>query len=284
MPFSRDTQPVRKGTRGASEWSRPRMMYAPACAVSGSIETTASARSRMRFGAPCQAPRHPMEDRPLPPGHRRPEVGRGGGGHGARLVHAHTGLAPSRLRVEGGDGVLGDPLRLVEHPHLVGRVHRAAEARAEEGGAHEAQPRVERARVERKGPPIVGERSVRVEGECRPSLRSLVPTRVVGVAGRDRLGCRRPVGRRRRWGVSVPGRCLGPDRQKKPGRRGSGVPDPLHDLREGRPLPVHQDAHAIDPRGDPHDTDDPQPEQADRQPDLPQRWRQHHDPEEHDEG
>ena len=196
--------------------------------------------------------------------------------------------------VEVGHRLVRDAFRLVEQRLLLGRGDRPAEPAPEEVRAHEPQPRIERARVDRDGTTVLGDRAVDLERRRAVARRALAPAGVVRVAGGQRLGQRggrigrgrrRAGGRGRRGRASVRAGCHrlrasgsgGRDGEKRRGYAVQGsaaqsrltrsasspipsivarnsrlrVPHPLHELGEGRLLPVHQDADPVDPGGDP---------------------------------
>ena len=62
----------------------------------------------------------------------------------------------------------------------------------------------------------------------------------------------------------------------------SRILHPLHDLRQGRPLAIHENADAIDTRADPEQSINSSQQNADAQRNLPPRGLLHHDAHEHE--
>ena len=161
------------------------------CSVAGSIETTACARSRMRPGRPARRPtsggRSPTGPT-TPPPRGTPRAAASAPSMAAADARPSCAAAPRRPR-RPLPRRCPSPRRGAAVTLLGLRV--AAEAGPEEVRPHEAQARLERARVEGEGAAVLGDRAVDLEGQAPPRRRALAPTGVVRVAGRERLGERR---------------------------------------------------------------------------------------------
>ena len=174
---------------------------------------------------------------------------------------------------------------------------RAARGLARRGAGDARVPQAQRAGTRRAS---AAARQLRAAADARRA-RCASSTDVLGRA-RPRASRFRPTRMRVPRGktggtqkVALPGRLpRRPRRRRAPGTKPrpptpaasgpSAVPHPAQDLREGRPLAVHQDADAVDPGRHPdHARDGSARSRSDRERDLPDRRREHADAQEHQE-